>query len=66
MATEDFNVKLLGKIPFEKEIGQQGDKGIPFIIKYPDSESSKAFKSIIKNIEQILEKGNGKNKEEWI
>ncbi len=55
-AAKDFGVKLLGKIPFEIEIGQQGDKGIPFTIKYPDSESSKAFKEIINVIQEYLEK----------
>ncbi|MFX1273686.1 MAG: Mrp/NBP35 family ATP-binding protein [Promethearchaeota archaeon] len=55
-AAKDFDIKLLGKIPFETEIGQQGDKGIPFTIKYPDSESSKAFRNIIKVIQEILEK----------
>ena len=55
-AAKDFGVKLLGKIPFEMEIGQQGDKGVPFTIKYPDSMSSKVFKEIINVIQEILEK----------
>ena len=54
-ASKDLNVALLGKIPFETEVSQQGDKGLPFVIKYPDSESAKAFKEIVKNIQQILE-----------
>ena len=52
----DFGVELLGKIPFEIEIGQQGDQGLPFILKYPDSESAKAFKSVVLKIQKILEK----------
>lgn len=55
-AAEDFGVPLLGKIPFEVEVGMQGDAGLPFIIKYPDSESAKAFKSVISKIREILEK----------
>ena len=55
-ASKDFNIKLLGKIPFEQEVGQQGDQGLPFVLKYPDSESSKAFKEIVKNIRKFLEK----------
>lgn len=55
-AVRDFGITLLGKIPFETEIGQQGDKGIPFTIKYPDSESSKAFKATINKIRELLEK----------
>ena len=57
-AAKDFGIRLLGKIPFETEIGQQGDKGLPFILKYPNSESSKAFKVIIKKIQEILENKN--------
>jgi len=55
-AAKDFNVPLLGKIPFEVEVGQQGDKGLPFIIKYPDSASAKAFKAAVNRIRDILKK----------
>jgi ATP-binding protein involved in chromosome partitioning len=54
-ASKDFGVVLLGKIPFEPEIGQQGDQGLPFVLKYPDSESAKAFKSTVKKIREALE-----------
>ncbi len=55
-ASKDFNIKFLGKIPFEVEIGQQSDQGLPFILKYADSESAKVFKEIVKNIREVLEK----------
>ncbi len=55
-ASNDFNVALLGKVPFETEVGQQGDKGLPFVLKYPDSESAKAFNAIVKSIQNMLEK----------
>ena len=55
-ASTDFQVELLGKIPFETEIGQQGDQGLPFILKYPDSNSAKAFKEVVLKIQKILEK----------
>lgn len=55
-AANDFNVELLGKIPFEIEVSQQGDAGLPFVLKYPDSESAKAFKEIVKKIRELLEK----------
>lgn len=55
-ATIDFNIPLLGKIPFEIEVSQQGDQGLPFIIKYPESKSTKAFKETVKKIRNILEK----------
>lgn len=53
-ASKDFNVRLLGKIPFEVEVSQQGDQGLPFVVKYPDSESAKAFKEVVKEIREIL------------
>ena len=55
-AADDFDVQLLGQIPFETEIGQQGDRGLPFVVKYPESESTKAFKDTVKNIRERLEK----------
>jgi len=55
-AAIDFNIPLLGKIPFETEVGQQGDQGLPFVLKYPDSPSAKAFKDTVSKIREILEK----------
>ena len=55
-ASNDFKVALLGKVPFEIEVSQQGDLGLPFVLKYPESESSKAFKAIVNKIREILEK----------
>jgi len=55
-AAEDFNISLLGKIPFELEIGIQGDKGLPFVIKNTNNDSAKAFKEIVNKIQTLLEK----------
>ena len=55
-ASNDFKVTLLGKVPFEIEVSQQGDLGLPFVLKYPESESSKAFKAIVSKIRELLEK----------
>lgn len=55
-ASNDFGIELLGKIPFETNIGQQSDRGLPVILKFPDSESSKAFKGIVDRIRELLEK----------
>jgi len=55
-AAQDFDIQLLGKIPFEIEVSQQGDQGMPFILKYPESISTKAFKETVKKIREILEK----------
>jgi Mrp family chromosome partitioning ATPase len=59
-ASKDFNIKLLGKIPFEIEVSQVGDQGLPIVIKKPDSESGKAFKAIVSHIRSILENKNKK------
>ncbi len=55
-AVKDFNIHLLGKIPFEVEVGVQGDQGLPFVIKHSNNECSKAFKEVVKKIQDILDK----------
>jgi Mrp family chromosome partitioning ATPase len=55
-ASTDFKVPILGKIPFEIEVSQQGDQGLPFILKYPENKAANAFKEIVKNIRELLEK----------
>ena len=55
-AAKDFKILLLGKIPFETEIGVQGDRGLPFVVKYSENDSAKAFKKTVKKIQEILEK----------
>ncbi|MFX1502673.1 MAG: Mrp/NBP35 family ATP-binding protein [Promethearchaeota archaeon] len=55
-ASKDFNIPLLGKIPFETEVSKQGDEGLPFILKYTESKSAKAFKETVQKIRDILEK----------
>ncbi len=54
-AAIDFNISLLGKIPFEIEVSNQGDQGLAFVLKYPKSESAKAFKEITRKIQEIIE-----------
>lgn len=54
-AAKDFSISLLGKIPFEVQVGQQGDQGLPFVLKYPESDSAKAFREIVERIRKILE-----------
>ncbi|MFW9866422.1 MAG: Mrp/NBP35 family ATP-binding protein [Candidatus Thorarchaeota archaeon] len=55
-ASTDFKIPLLGKIPFETEVSQQGDQGLPFVLKYPDNDATKVFKEIVKKIRELLEK----------
>jgi Mrp family chromosome partitioning ATPase len=54
-AAEDFGIEYLGDVPFETSVSQQGDQGLPFVLKYPDSDSTKAFKDIVKKIRTELE-----------
>ena len=54
-ASKDFNITLLGKIPFEIQVGQQGDQGLPFVLKYPEGNSTKAFKQVVDQIRKLLE-----------
>ena len=53
-ASQDYNVELLGKIPFEIEVSQQSDAGLPFVLKFPDSDSAKAFKQVVNKIQELL------------
>ncbi len=55
-AAKDFNIELLGKIPFDINVSIQGDEGLPFVIKHADNESSKSFKEIVDKIQILLEK----------
>jgi Mrp family chromosome partitioning ATPase len=49
-AAKTLEVPFLGSIPFEIGVREQGDDGIPFIIKYPESMSANAFDEIVKKI----------------
>ncbi|MHA1728558.1 MAG: Mrp/NBP35 family ATP-binding protein [Promethearchaeota archaeon] len=55
-ASETMGVPFLGKIPFEIDVRIQSDKGLPFILKYPDSKSGLAFENIVKTITKEMEK----------
>ncbi len=55
-AAKDFNISLLGKIPFEVEVSLQGDQGLPFVINNTDNESAISFKQIVDKIQNLLEK----------
>jgi ATP-binding protein involved in chromosome partitioning len=43
--SKEFDVPLLGKVPFDPSVGQSGDRGVPITIAKPDSPQSKAFRS---------------------
>jgi ATP-binding protein involved in chromosome partitioning len=45
-AAERFKIPFLGEIPIVSSVREWGDKGVPILIKEPDSEVSKIFLSI--------------------
>ena len=53
---EDMDVHYLGHIPMEKENRECGDNGTPIVLKFPESKSAEAFKTIAKNTLELLEK----------
>jgi Mrp family chromosome partitioning ATPase len=53
-AAKDLNVPFLGSIPIEEGVREQGDAGVPFVAKYPDSASAKAFEAVVKKIQEHI------------
>jgi ATP-binding protein involved in chromosome partitioning len=53
---EDLKVPFLGKIPIDPEICAEADKGIPFAVGHMNSPAAKAFKEIVKRVENFLTK----------
>jgi len=54
--SKDFLIPFLGKIPLDPQIVESGDSGETFIIENETTDSAKAFKDIIKNIEKHVKK----------
>ncbi len=55
-AARELNVQFLGKVPIEPGVVDAGDSGMPVVLKYPDSASAKAFKSIVEKIRKTVER----------
>jgi len=64
-AARDMRVPFLGRIPIDPEMVTNCDRGMPFVMSYPDSQAAKAFQEInsrvkayvgFKEIERKLEK----------
>jgi ATP-binding protein involved in chromosome partitioning len=64
--SSEYGIKLLGEIPIVTKIREFGDSGTPIVISQPDSDISKLFKSISRelikeiNIRNISESGRPK------
>lgn len=51
---KDLNVPFLGQIPIDPKICEEADKGVPFVTGHVDSPAAKAFKEIVKKVENFL------------
>jgi ATP-binding protein involved in chromosome partitioning len=52
---KQFNIPFLGQIPLDPHIREANDEGVPFFLKYPDSEATKAFLDIARKFVEIVE-----------
>jgi len=53
-AANELGLPFLGRIPLDPRIVIGGDAGKPFVIEHPDSDATKAFREIVKNIRPHL------------
>src|SRR5467141_5276478 len=53
-AAQELGMPFLGRIPLDPHIVVGGDAGQPFVIEHPDSEATKAFRGIVKNMRPHL------------
>jgi nitrogenase subunit NifH len=53
-AAEEMQVPFLGAIPMEQDLMEAEDRGDHFIIKSPDSISSKALRAIIDKVIETI------------
>jgi ATP-binding protein involved in chromosome partitioning len=53
---KEVNVPFLGRIPLDPAITETGDEGRPYLMRYTDSETAKAFSRAIKPIMALEEK----------
>ena len=51
---QDLDVPFLGQIPIDPKICEEADKGIPFVMGHVDSPAAKAFKEIVKKVEDFV------------
>ena len=51
---KEAGVPFLGKIPIDPKVSASSDKGVPFVLRYPDSPASKAFFEIVEKVEAYL------------
>ncbi len=54
-ASREMGVPMLGSIPIDANITEDGDKGLPFVVQNPKSKATEAFKEIIEKIRKRIE-----------
>jgi len=52
--SDELNIPFLGNIPLDPKVGEDSDKGLPFIVANADSPASKIFIEITRKIEGFL------------
>lgn len=58
-AAEELGVPFLGSVPMEVAVREQGDTGMPIVMKKPDSPAGMAFLEIAKKIMDVCENDAG-------
>ncbi|MCP4712149.1 MAG: P-loop NTPase [Planctomycetes bacterium] len=53
---QDMGVPFMGRIPIDPAVTQAADDGIPFVIEYTDSATTKAFENILPTILELKKK----------
>ncbi|HEX9567246.1 MAG TPA: Mrp/NBP35 family ATP-binding protein [Thermoplasmata archaeon] len=53
-AAKELGLPFLGRVPLDPRIVIGGDTGKPFVLEHPDSEATKAFRAIVKNLKPHL------------
>jgi Mrp family chromosome partitioning ATPase len=53
-AAKELGLPFLGRVPLDPRIVVGGDAGTPFVIENPNSEATKAFRTIVANLREQL------------
>lgn len=53
---EELNAPFLGWIPIEPKVCEDSDRGVPFILRHPNSAAARAFLEIVERTEGFLKR----------
>ncbi|TFF92605.1 ATP-binding protein [Candidatus Thorarchaeota archaeon] len=53
-ASEDFKIDHLGTLPLDPKVIAMSDEGTPFVVKEPDSPTTKAFDAVVKKLSKKI------------